>query len=357
MTVLKTIALGTLAATLATSVAGIALAGGLDRKGWGHDGGPRGGQMIEMFDQNGDGSITQDEVNAAVAERFAAADADKDGRVTLDEFKAYRLAEMQPMQVRAFQRLDRDGDGKVTRAEFDRVSERMFARFDRDGDGELKQLPHGPEGRGPDGKGPEGHGPEGRGPQGKGPEGKGPEGRGPEGKGPEEMRMGREGRGPDGPGREGGPHGRHGMMMAMFDRFDVNGDGKISRAEFDEVRGQLFALADKGGAGSFDLQGFDAIFASMADPHLVRMFQELDVNGDLAITAEENAERTQDLVARMDRNGDGVLTRADFQKGWKGDRHGDRKGPHGERHGKAAGGMGEQHAQLKIWQDRAPQAN
>lgn len=352
MTVLKTIALGTLAATLATSVAGIALAGGLDSKGWGpkgwgHEGGPRGGHMIEMFDQNGDGSITQDEVNASVAERFAQADADKDGRVTLDEFKTYRLAEMQPMKVRAFQRIDRDGDGKVTRAEFDRVSERMFSRLDRDGDGGLKHLPRGPEGRGPEGKGPEG----------KGPEGKGPEGRGPEGRVPEGMHMGREGRGPDGPGRDGGPHGRHGMMMAMFDRFDVNGDGTVSRAEFDEVRGQLFAMADTGGAGSFDLQGFDAIFASMADPHLVRMFQELDVNGDLSISAEENAERTQDLVARMDRNGDGVLTRADFQKGWKGNRHEDRKGPHGERHGKAPVGMGEQHAQLKIWQDRAPQAN
>ncbi len=317
MTALKTIAIGTIAAALATSVAGIALADSFGPKGWGgkgHHGGRDGGRMIEMFDQNKDGSVTQDEVNASVAERFAAADADKDGRVTLEEFKAYRLTEMQPMKVRAFQRLDRDGDGKVTRAEFDRISDRMFARLDRDVDGELKAMPVLP--RGPEGRGAEARGPEGRGPEGKGPEGKGREG----------WKMG------DGPK---GSHGRHGMMMMeMFERFDVNGDGTVTRAEFDEVRGQLFALADTGNAGSFDLQGFDALFASMAEPRLVRMFQRLDTDGDLAITAEENAARTSDLVARMDRNGDGVLTKADFRKGGK-EGH---KGPHGERHGDRHGG-------------------
>ncbi|WP_430512988.1 EF-hand domain-containing protein [Pannonibacter phragmitetus] len=331
MTALKTIAIGTIAAALATSVAGIALADSFGPKGWGgkgHHGGRDGGRMVEMFDQNKDGSITQDEVNAAVAERFSAADADKDGRVTLDEFKTYRITEMQPMKVRAFQRLDRDGDGKVTRAEFDRISDRMFARLDRGGNGELKPMPRGPEGRGPDARGPEGKGPEGRGPEGRG----GAGGR-PDGKGPEGMRMGRE----DGPyrqGREGGPHGRHGMrMMEMFERFDVNGDGTVTRAEFDEARGQLFALADTGNTGSFDLQGFDALFASMAEPRLVRMFQRLDTDGDLTITAEENAAWTTDLVARMDRNSDGVLTKADFRKGgkgphgeWRGDRHGGGKG-------------------------------
>lgn len=327
MTALKTIAIGTLAAALATSVAGIALADSFGPKGWGgmdREGGRHGGRMIEMFDQNKDGAVTQDEVNAVVAERFAAADADKDGRVTLEEFKAYRLAEMQPMKVRAFQRLDRDGDGKVTRAEFDRISDRMFARLDRDGDGELKAMPVPP--RGPEGRGTEARGPGGKGPEGKGPEGKGPEGRGPEGKDREGWKMGH---GPK------GPHGRHGMMMMeMFERFDVNGDGTVTRAEFDEVRGQLFALADTGNAGSFDLQGFDALFASMAEPRLVRMFQRLDTDGDLAITAEENAARTSDLVARMDRNGDGVLTKADFRKGGKEGR----KGPHGERHGDRQGG-------------------
>ncbi|MEH0073911.1 EF-hand domain-containing protein [Pannonibacter sp. Pt2] len=316
MTALKTIAIGTIAAALATSVAGIALAESFGPKGWGgmdREGGRHGGRMIEMFDQNKDGAVTQDEASAVVVERFAAADADKDGRVTLDEFKAYRLTEMQPMKVRAFQRLDRDGDGKVTRAEFDRISDRMFARLDRDGDGELKAMPVPPRG------------PEGRGPEARGPEGKGPEGKGPEGKGREDWKMG---------GGPKGPHGRHGMMMMeMFERFDTNGDGTVTRAEFDEVRGQLFALAGTGNTGSFDLQGFDALFASMADPHLVRMFQRLDTDGDLAITAEENAAQTSDLVARMDRNGDNVLTKADFRKGGKEGR----KGPHGEHHGERHG--------------------
>lgn len=70
-------------------------------------------------------------------ERFAEMDADKDGKVSADEFKAFRAAR--------FTAADADGDGKLSAAEIDTLRakkrlariERMIAWNDTDGDGML----------------------------------------------------------------------------------------------------------------------------------------------------------------------------------------------------------------------------
>lgn len=311
MKTLKTLALTSVAATLTLVAAGAAFADG-DRMGWGGKGGHGPRMVLNQFDLDKDGVLTQAEVTEAVAARFAAADADKDGKVSLEEFRTYRLSEAEPMRIRAFQRLDNDGDGKVTREEFDKLSARMFSRLDRDDDGNLAMMPMGPKGEGM-GKG---HG------KGKG----GEHGRG----------------GPDGErgGHGFGPGDRGAMMLGLFERFDIDNDGKITREEFDKVRGDLYAKADPNGAGSFDLTGFGAIFAEMGSPRLVRMFQQLDANGDLAITAEENSAHTADMIQRLDANNDGVVTKADFKKMKKDGRHGKDGREGGKRHAEA-GGKGE----------------
>ncbi|NBN62985.1 EF-hand domain-containing protein [Pannonibacter tanglangensis] len=299
MKTLRTIALASVAATLTLVAAGAVLAddGGM---GWGgrDRGGPR--MMLEQFDLDKDGALTQDEVSRAATDRFTRADANTDGKVTLDEFRAFRLVEAEPMRIRAFQRLDRDGDGKVTREEFDTLSARLFARLDRDDDGTLAMVPMGPRGGG---------------------EADDARGRGPD-RGHD--RGGMMGRGAGGP-----------MMAGLFDRFDTDADGKVSREEFDRVRGELFAKADPAGSGAFDLTGFGAIFADLGEPRLVRMFQDLDANGDLAITAEENAARTAGLVGALDANEDGVVTRADFRKMKRDGRHGKDERGNGRHHAQA----------------------
>ena len=52
-------------------------------------GGQGGGaqRMLEMFDRNGDGEVTEAEIEAVRADRFAGADADGDGTLGLEEFQ------------------------------------------------------------------------------------------------------------------------------------------------------------------------------------------------------------------------------------------------------------------------------
>ena len=108
----------------------------------GRSGGHQGGhdrmlRMFESFDTNGDGALTQDEIDAERAGRMAKFDANGDKQLTLDEYQALWLDAMHGRMVRAFQRLDTDGDARVTAAEFEKPYARMVARADRNEDGKL----------------------------------------------------------------------------------------------------------------------------------------------------------------------------------------------------------------------------
>ncbi len=284
--------------------------------------GPRGGrhaarQFMDRFDSNEDGVVTQAEIDEGEATRFSEADADKSGTVDLAEFKAAFEKNSSGMRVRAFQRLDADGDGTVTTEEFNAATDRMFSMLDRDGNGELERRvgPRGP-GAGPNsdqrGAGRMRSEDQGGRRWGEGHHGMGP---GPRGMGP----------GPHGMGP--GPHGPRGMMENIFTLLDTDKDGKVTRAEFEEVRGTLFTSADADNSGGIKLTDFSTIWMTLHEGQTVRMFQSMDVDGDLSITAKEHADRSADLVERMDRNDDGVITKADFKRGPNG-RHGRRGGWH-----------------------------
>ncbi len=101
----------------------------------------RDGQRIQAFaeeyDTDGDGSITQAEIDAVRADRLAAFDADGDGQLTLDEYQALWLDAMRTRMVDRFQAHDDDGDGLITNAEFNEEFANLVDRRDRNGDGVL----------------------------------------------------------------------------------------------------------------------------------------------------------------------------------------------------------------------------
>jgi len=143
-------------------VAGAALTAQADSRGPGHDGGPakmqqayggphhgkrhegghRGGgrfmfRMMESFDANDDGKLSQEEIDTARSERFTKFDGDTDQALTLSEYQELWLDAMRERMVDRFQALDADGDGRVTAEEFQRPFAKTVRRMDRNDDGVL----------------------------------------------------------------------------------------------------------------------------------------------------------------------------------------------------------------------------
>ncbi|MEE4011586.1 EF-hand domain-containing protein [Roseibium sp. FZY0029] len=326
-------------------------------QGFGRGHGMRGGKqraerLFERFDVNEDGAITKAEIEKIRTQEFASADADSNGEISLEEFKAAFLTRSNDRMVRAFQFMDRDGDGTVTQEEADLLANRMFNMLDRDGNGSVERV-RGP--RGPmaddDDRGP-------RRPM-AGDDDRGPrlpmaddDDRGPRRERAERSERGeRGGRGDN--GWRGGPQmgrGGHGGGGAMFlGMFDTDADGKVSREEFDTRRAALFALADTDQSGSFTLQDFGPLWLAINENRVVDMFQRADADGSLGITAEEQKKHQDRMLERADRNNDGVITKADFRGGRKGG-HGPDHGMrgHGWKNGRGQGegrGSGEGHGQ------------
>lgn len=124
-------------------------------------GGPMGGpmdpgMMFEMLDADSDGTVTQAEVDAAKAARFATADANSDGKLDQAEMVAQAEAMQAEMMARMQERmktetskriahmmidLDTDSDGFLTIEEMsDNGMERMFVMLDTDEDGAISQA-------------------------------------------------------------------------------------------------------------------------------------------------------------------------------------------------------------------------
>jgi hypothetical protein len=169
------------------------------------------------------------------AEMLKRADTDGDGKVSKAEFIKSRTAELEE----AFGRIDANGDGFIDEVEVKEIAERMRAGMGREGPGAppegMRRPPEG-EGRG----GPEGM---------RRPEG---EGRG----GPEGMRR------PEGEGR-GGPEGMRrpegGAAAIMgdqaFARMDQNGDGQLSKEEFEQGMARMREMMGRGGMGRGEGRG------------------------------------------------------------------------------------------------------
>ncbi|MDE2790240.1 MAG: EF-hand domain-containing protein [Paracoccaceae bacterium] len=99
-------------------------------------------QMFDAIDTDGDGTLTQAEIDAARNERLTAHDVNGDGNLDLEEFAELWQETTRPLTVRAFQMLDTDGDSVITRAESDQLFAGIVERLDRNRDGGLSMRGH-----------------------------------------------------------------------------------------------------------------------------------------------------------------------------------------------------------------------
>ena len=120
------------------------------RGGHGNHGGPRGdragggrggpGMLRAVFaaaDANGDGVLTQAEIDAYRTAKVSEADVSGDGALSIAEFETLYAKATRERMVDAFQDLDANGDGVINAAEIDARIARIVERMDRDGNGAL----------------------------------------------------------------------------------------------------------------------------------------------------------------------------------------------------------------------------
>lgn len=127
--------------------------GGRGFHGRGHGGG-HAMRLFQTFDTDGDGRVTQQEIDAYRADQIERFDADNDGNLSLEEYQGLWLEAMRERMVDDFQRHDDDGDGQVTPDEFNERFAGLVERLDRNGDGALDREDRRWRGRNGPGDGP-----------------------------------------------------------------------------------------------------------------------------------------------------------------------------------------------------------
>ena len=126
-----------------------------------------------------------------------------------------------------------------------------------------------------------------------------------------------EGRGGYGEHHRGHGKGRH--VMKILKAHDANGDDILTQAEIDGVRSERLKAFDANQDGQLSLQEYEALWLDFMRSRMVDRFQRLDEDGDGVVTMAEFNAPTANLVARMDRDGDGALSRADNRRKYEDD--------------------------------------
>ncbi len=126
-----------------------------------------------------------------------------------------------------------------------------------------------------------------------------------------------------------GSHGAAKPGGHFIENWDLDGDGRVTPTEAAQKRAEVFAMFDQNEDGALDAAEYDlfdetrqADMAENAGGHqkgpMQRVNQGLqrgfnDTDGDGRVTADEFTTRSDAWFAMIDRDGDGVLTPADFR--------------------------------------------
>lgn len=118
----------------------------------------------------------------------------------------------------------------------------------------------------------------------------------------------------------------------FIEQWDIDGDGQVILSEAEEKRGGIFDMFDQAGDGKLDADDWAGVAEHLEAEEgtngpglgmgngpgkfiheaMTAEFNDADGNGE--VTAEEFVAATKRLFPQIDRNGDGVISSADFGK-------------------------------------------
>jgi Ca2+-binding EF-hand superfamily protein len=307
-TALNTVIALAIASIAVTSIAAPAAADGKDKKAAAsrveksEPAGHAAAFFIEQYDSNGDGKVELVEFEQFRGKRYAETDANRDGGVDLDEYvseyagrhdrqlEAARKAQIEQTHTR-FRSVDKDGDGFISRAEYDASGDRAFTHVDANKDGRINDADPEPAREERQAKADD--------KQAKAEEKKEKAARTPR---RQVLAM-------------PSTHTRAGMLEI----YDTDGDGVVTREEFDRQRDEAFKRTDTNGDGRIDADEYLLEFEDRLDRQIAKTreaankqsavrFKALDTDEDGRISPAEYAASGKRMFDRLDTNKDGVVS-------------------------------------------------
>ncbi|MEM7098705.1 MAG: hypothetical protein AAF541_10645 [Pseudomonadota bacterium] len=261
-------------------------------------------QFIDRYDADGDERVSSVEFEQARRDRFDITDEDENGWVSRDEYvyewedrmdaqlETDREGQVKQTRVR-FGAMDRDDDEQMSWEEYARSGDRMFTRHDVNEDGFVNADDPEPENTWANRRTEDTA----------------------EAKARRKSRMlawgNRVLRMPT-------THNREGIMT----RYDADGDGNISREQFDTARRADFDRTDEDGNGSLSEDEYVLEYEDRVDTQMAvtreesvkqagRRFEALDDDADQKMTFAEYQDSGHGMFARWDTSADGYVSVVD----------------------------------------------
>ena len=94
-------------------------------------------KLMLSYDENSDGTVTRDELEAGLRRQYAAADLNHDGKIDIREMQAENDRRFRAFGTEASPLIDWNQDGVIDFTEFASTARSVFDEMDRNHDGKL----------------------------------------------------------------------------------------------------------------------------------------------------------------------------------------------------------------------------